>query len=75
MLNVFSTPQCQQCRQLKAKLKESNIEFTEIDVSDEAGMNQLLAVTTESKTLPIMTDGDIVWSGLDCLVAVEEDEI
>lgn len=44
---VYSTTTCPYCTMMKNYLTEENIEFTEVLLTDQAGMDELIAKTGE----------------------------
>lgn len=60
-VRVFSTPTCPYCVTLKEYLKENNIAFQDIDVSqDQVALNEMVE-KTEQTTVPVVDiDGQFV---------------
>jgi len=61
MVKVFSTPTCPYCHTLKEYLKERNVSFEDIDVSqDEAARNYMVEKTGKMEVPVVEIDGQIV---------------
>jgi glutaredoxin-like YruB-family protein len=61
MVKVFSTPTCPYCHTLKEYLKERNVSFEDIDVSqDEAARNYMIEKTGKMEVPVVEIDGQIV---------------
>jgi len=60
-IKVFSTPSCPYCVTLKEFLKENNIEFEDIDVSqDKAASDEMIEKSGQMGVPVIDIDGQIV---------------
>jgi len=60
-VKVFSTPSCPYCVTLKEFLKENNIEFEDIDVSqDKAASDEMIEKSGQMGVPVIDIDGQIV---------------
>ncbi len=65
MVKIFVTPACPYCYTLKEFLKEKNIEFEEVDVSQDEKLKEELIKKTGKMEVPIIEiDGEIV-AGFD----------
>ena len=61
MVKVYSTPTCPYCVTLKEYLKEHNIEFKDIDVSqDEKARDQMIDKSGQMGVPVVDIDGEIV---------------
>jgi len=61
MVKIYTTPACPYCFTLKEFLKENNIEFKEIDVSqDEKTKEELIKKTGKMEVPVVEIDGQIV---------------
>jgi len=61
MIKVFSTPTCVYCYTLKEFLKENNIEFGEIDVSEDKKAQEEMIQKSGQIGVPVIEiDGQIV---------------
>jgi glutaredoxin-like YruB-family protein len=61
MVKVFSTPTCPYCHTLKEYLKERNVSFEDIDVSqDEAARNYMVEKTGKMEVPVVEIDGQII---------------
>ena len=61
MVKVYSTPICPYCVSLKAFLKEHNIEFEEIDVSqNERAAKEMIEKTGQMGVPVLEADGEFV---------------
>ena len=62
---LYTTPTCHNCHEIKAYLKERNVEFTEIDIaSDEEARNMIIEKTGHIGA-PIVQIGDEFIFGYD----------
>jgi len=60
-IKIYSTPACPYCHLLKEYLKEKNIEFEDIDVSQNQEALQELVKKTGAMAVPVIDiDGEIV---------------
>ncbi len=60
-IKIYSTPTCPYCHLLKEYLKEKNIEFEDIDVSQNQEALQELVKKTGAMAVPVIDiDGEIV---------------
>lgn len=61
-IDVYSAPDCQQCRATKMMLEREGLEYNEIDVTkdDEA---QKHCTAMGYATLPVVVAGERNWSG------------
>jgi len=65
MVKLFITPSCPYCYTLKEFLKEHNVEFEEIDVSqNEKAREEIIEKTGKMEVPVIEIDGEIV-AGFD----------
>ena len=61
MVKVYSTPSCPYCVSLKTFLKENEIEFEEIDVSqDEKAVEEIIEKTGQLGVPVLEVDGEFV---------------
>lgn len=61
MVKIYSTPTCPYCVTLKEFLREHNIEFEEIDVSqNETGLKEMIEKSGQMGVPVIEIDGQIV---------------
>jgi glutaredoxin-like YruB-family protein len=61
MVKVYATPICPYCLTLKAFLKKNNIEFEEIDVSqDKKAQEEMIEKSGQMGVPVIEIDGEIV---------------
>ena len=61
MVKVFSTPACSYCFVLKQFLKEHNIEFEEIDVSqDKKAREEMIKKSGQMEVPVVEIDGEMV---------------
>ena len=68
MIEIYTTPYCPYCHAAKNFLKSKQIEFVEIDASDEAIRRELVKMTGGRETVPqIFADGKLI-GGYDDLV-------
>ncbi len=71
MVKIYSTPTCPYCEMAKDFLKNSNVVFEDVDVSENhAAQEEMIAKTNQMGVPVIDIDGEIVL-GFD-RVAVEE---
>lgn len=60
-IKVYSTPTCPYCQLLKEYLKSHNIEFEDVDVSQDQAALQELQEKTGALAVPVMdVDGEII---------------
>jgi len=60
-VRIFSTPTCPYCVTLKEYLKENNISFQDIDVSqDQAALNEMVEKTEQTAVPVIDIDGQFI---------------
>jgi len=62
---VYSTPACSYCHQLKDFLKDRNIEFEDIDVSQNQEAAQRMVEKTGQMGVPVTEVGDEFIVGFD----------
>lgn len=68
---IYTTPICPYCVRAKNLLKQKGVEWTEIDVSRDAGERMALMERTKQRTVPqIFINGQHV-GGCDDLYALE----
>lgn len=61
MVKVYTTPACPYCFTLKEFLKEHNIKFEEVDVSqDEKARDEMIKKSGKMETPIVEIDGQIV---------------
>ncbi|HDJ30537.1 MAG TPA: glutaredoxin family protein [bacterium] len=61
MIKVYSTPSCPYCVTLKAFLKQHNIEFEDIDVSQDKKAREEMVKKSGQMGVPVVDiDGEIV---------------
>ncbi len=60
-IRIYSTPTCTYCIILKKYLKEKNIEYEDIDVSqDEEAQKEMIAKTNQMGVPVVDIDGEII---------------
>lgn len=64
-INVYSTPTCPYCVQLKEFLTEHNIEFNDIDVSTDQAAAAKMVEKTGQMGVPVTEIGDEFIVGFD----------
>ncbi len=64
-INVYSTPTCPFCKQLKAFLQENSVEFTDIDVSTDEEKAQEMIQKSGQMGVPVLEAGDQIVVGFD----------
>jgi glutaredoxin 3 len=71
-VTIYTTPICPYCLRAKGLLKRKNINFTEIDVSDDdAKREAMMARARGQRTVPQIFVGDTHVGGSDDLHALE----
>ena len=61
MVKVFSTPTCPYCVTLKEYLKDNNIEFEDIDVSqDKVQLDEMIKKSGQMGVPVVDIDGEII---------------
>ena len=60
-IRIFSTPSCPYCVTLKEFLKENNVAFEDIDVSqDQASLNEMIEKSGQTGVPVVDIDGQII---------------
>jgi glutaredoxin 3 len=60
-VKIYTTPTCPWCKKAKAFLKDSNVKYTEIDVSsDEAASKEMIEKSGQMGVPVIDIDGKII---------------
>ncbi|MGI9307994.1 MAG: glutaredoxin 3 [Gammaproteobacteria bacterium] len=67
MNKIYSTQYCPWCQRAKALLKQRGIEYTEIDVTEDADLQQEMVQITGRQTVPQIFFGDQHIGGYDDL--------
>ncbi len=62
---VFSTPACVYCHTLKEYLKKKNIEFEEIDISEDEEAMQEVVEKTKQMGVPVLKIDNEYITGFD----------
>lgn len=82
MLELFSKPNCPNCVLTKTKLLKAGIPFEEKIIDEDMGnlkkaCDQLKIDYKRIKAAPVLIDVEknLIMTGADCVVAVEEDEL
>lgn len=61
MIKVYSTPTCPYCEQLKSFLRENDVEFEDIDVSESEEDKEEMVEKSGQMGVPVVdVDGEIV---------------
>ncbi len=61
MVKIFSSPFCVYCSSLKQFLKEHNIEFEELDVSENEEARKEMIKKTKQMSIPVIEiNGEII---------------
>lgn len=61
MITIYSTPTCVYCKTLKEYLNSKQIEFKEIDVSqDEVELEKMVAISGQMGVPVVEIDGNVV---------------
>lgn len=58
MLTVYTTESCAYCPMVKRYLKSKNLEFTEVNVTNDMETRSELFRQTGMMTVPVVTDGE-----------------
>jgi GrxC family glutaredoxin len=69
MNKIYSTQYCPWCQRAKALLKQQGIGYTEIDVTEDAALQQEMVQLTGRKTVPQIFFGADHIGGYDDLVS------
>ena len=72
MVTLF-TNDCVICRNVKARLTKLGAGVREVEL-DQA-VASLLYRKGGHRSAPVLTDGELWWSGYDCIVALDGDEV
>ncbi len=60
-IEIYTTNYCPYCTAAKNLLKSKNVQFTEIDVTDDEPMREKLVKMTGRETVPqILADGNLI---------------
>jgi len=60
-VKIYSTPACPYCIRTKQFLKENNIEFEDIDVSeDEKKIEEMIKISGQMGVPVVVIDGEII---------------
>lgn len=65
MITVYTTPTCPRCKQVKEWLKEKQVEFNEIDVSENQEAAQMMIQLTDQMGVPVTVVGEQFFVGFD----------
>lgn len=57
MLTVYTTKTCAYCPMVKTYLKNKNVAYKEVDVTDDMATRQELMNKTGMQTVPVTTNG------------------
>ena len=61
MITIYSTPTCSYCKNLKTYLNEKNIQFNEIDASNnEKELEKMVSISGQMGVPVVDIDGNIV---------------
>lgn len=71
-IRLFTTPVCPYCMTLKRFLKEKNIEFEEIDVTEDLKAQEEMIEKTQQSTVPVLAIDDDFIVGFDRKEIVEK---
>ncbi|BFT95236.1 MAG: glutaredoxin 3 [Minisyncoccus archaeiphilus] len=71
-IRLFTTPICPYCMTLKRFLKEKNIEFEEIDVTEDLEAQEEMIEKTKQSTVPVLAIDDDFIVGFDRKEIVEK---
>jgi len=79
-ITLYTQKRCPLCVEAKACLTNAGIQFTTVgmDVEKDSLRKALEAIgldLAQIKAAPVMIQGDMVWTGADCMVAVECEEL
>lgn len=76
---LYVRSNCPACREAKETLTNAGIEYREVDTETEYGHAALIADTGRlgivPRAMPVLICGDDIWTGYDCVVAIEEGEV
>jgi glutaredoxin-like YruB-family protein len=71
-IRLFTTPVCPYCMTLKRFLKEKNIAFEEIDVTEDLVAQEEMIKKTNQSTVPVLAIDDEFIIGFDRKEIVEK---
>ena len=71
-VRIYTTAYCPHCRRAKQLLRNKNIPFQEIDVTDDQARREEIEERTGWMTVPIIFIGDELIGGADELYELEE---
>ena len=77
-MKLYTTRTCKLCHRVKAAL--TGHDYTEFDLSTTEGHDDLQETLTAleldmPRTMPVLVTRNGLWSGDDCLVAIQEGEL
>jgi len=64
-VKVYSTPVCPYCETLKTFLKKNNVDFEDVDVSEDKKVLQEMKEKSGQMNVPVVEIGDEVITGFD----------
>lgn len=64
-VTIYSTPTCHFCQAAKAFFGENNVEYTDINVAEDAEKRQEMIEMTGQMGVPVIKIGDDVVVGFD----------
>ena len=79
-MKLYSTRYCAKCREAKRILKDDERTYTEVMLDTDAGMDELEAECLRlgldmPRSMPVLIFEDMLYSGGDVIVALEEGEV
>lgn len=80
MITLFTSARCPQCVRVKMALNKANISYQEepilSDLSNLTKACKALGIDAKRiKSSPVLITDTSIWSGEDCIVAIENEEV
>ena len=57
-VTVYTSPTCPWCSRLKSYLNEKNVEYSEVDVSEDHSAAMKMVDVTGQRSVPVLMKGD-----------------
>ena len=75
-IKLFTQPNCPQCVQAKVALEGDGFTFDTLGIDALPEACEAIGMDiTQIKSSPVIIQEDMIWTGADCVVAVEEGEL
>jgi glutaredoxin len=78
-MTLYTKSNCPACSEAKAAIDNAGLQCREISTDDDEGHAEMLAdaerLGVTPRAMPVLIAGDDLWTGYDCIVAVQEGEV